>query len=53
MSLYSEAFVSQIQKWIQNESLIPMRTADAITEYLGPIQIFKSTIEPKKPRGIF
>ena len=51
MSLYSEPFVSQIQKWVQNESLIPLQPGTAISQFLGDVQIFKSTIEPKKPRG--
>ena len=51
MSLYSEAFVSQLQKWVQNESLIPLKNGEAMNEFLGDVQIFKSTIEPRKPRG--
>ena len=50
MSLYSEPFVKQVQKWIQNESLIPLSNPQ-IADALGDVQIFKSTIEPKKPRG--
>ena len=50
MSLYSEPFVDQIRKWLQNESLISLRGPSPITSFLGPVQIFKSTIEPKKPR---
>lgn len=51
MSLYSDPFVSQIQKWIQNESLIPLQPGSDVTKFLGPVQTFKSTIEPRKPRG--
>ena len=51
MSLYSEPFLEQIQKWVQNESLIPLQDGDEIADFLGPVQIFKSTIEPRKPRG--
>lgn len=50
MSLYSEPFASQVHKWLQNESLIPLNAANPVTRFLGPVQIFKSTIEPKKPR---
>ena len=53
MSLYSDAFASQLRKWVQNESLIPLQPGKAISNFLGEVQIFKSTIEPRKPRGIF
>ena len=51
MSLYSEPFVQQLQKWVQNESLIPLNNP-VIASALGDVQMFKSTIEPKKPRGM-
>ena len=50
MSLYSDPFVNQLQKWMQNESLIPLTSPSEIKERLGRVLTFKSTIEPRKPR---
>ena len=50
MSLYIEPFADQIRKWLQNESLIALTPNNPVTKFLGPVQIYKSTIEPKKPR---
>ena len=50
MSTYSEPFVSQIKAWIQNESLVHLSQETANAEYLGPVMVNKSTIEPNKPR---
>ena len=50
MSLYSGPFVSQLQKWMQNESIIPLTASSEIKEHLGSVLTFKSTIEPRKPR---
>ena len=50
MSLYIDPFADQIRKWLQNESLIALSPRNPVTKFLGPVQIYKSTIEPKKPR---
>ena len=50
MSLYSEPFVKQVRQWLQNESLVPLARENPVSHFLGPVQIFKSTIEPNKPR---
>ena len=43
-------FGTQLRKWIDNESLIHLSVETDLYETLRPIQIFKTTIEPQKPR---
>ena len=50
MSDYLNEFGSQIRSWIRNESLIHMGQEQELTHLLSPVQIFKTTIEPSKPR---
>lgn len=50
MSEYLSEFGSQIRKWIDNESLIHLSQEDELRQILYPIQTFKTTIEPQKPR---
>ena len=50
MSDYLSDFGSQIRKWIDNESLIHLSAENDLRHHLEPIQLFKTTIEPQKPR---
>ena len=50
MSEYLSEFGSQIRTWINNESLIHLSQETELCERLAPIQVFKTTIEPSKPR---
>ena len=50
MSEYLNEFGTQIRSWISNESLIHMGQEQELSRLLSPVQIFKTTIEPSKPR---
>ena len=50
MSEYLSAFGKQIRAWIDNESLIHLSQEPELNRSLSPIQTFKTTIEPNKPR---
>ena len=53
MSDYLSEFGSQIRAWIDNESLIHLSQEKGLREKLTPLQVFKTTIEPNKPRYKF
>ena len=53
MQDYLKDFGTQIRAWIDNESLIHLSQEIELAEKLTPIQVFKTTIEPNKPRYIF
>lgn len=50
MSDYLDDFGLQIRKWISNESLIHLSQESELNRVLTPLQVFKTTIEPSKPR---
>ena len=50
MSEYLPDFGKQILSWVDNESLIHLSHEQELNKYLQPIQVFKTTIEPSKPR---
>ena len=50
MSDYLAAFGHQIRAWVDNESLIHLTQEAELNKLLTPLQIFKTTIEPNKPR---
>ena len=47
---YLDAFGKQIRSWVDNESLIHLTQEPDLKNLLTPLQIFKTTIEPNKPR---
>ena len=50
MGDYLNEFGKQIRAWIDNESLIHLSQETELCQVLRPLQIFKTTIEPNKPR---
>ena len=50
MSLYLKPFGDQVKSWMCNESLIHHGSNPAYAQYIQPLQIHKTTIEPSKPR---
>ena len=50
MGDYLNEFGKQIRAWIDNESLIHLSQETELCQVLTPLQIFKTTIEPNKPR---
>ena len=47
---YLDAFGKQIRAWVDNESLIHLSHEKDLEKRLKPLQVFKTTIEPNKPR---
>ena len=52
MSLYLKPFGDQVNAWMNNGSLIHHGSNPDYAEYIRPLQIHKTTIEPTKPRYI-